>query len=178
MFQLGRPDILPVDDFGVRNGFRLAYGLRKMPHPKALAIFGERWSPHRSAAAWYLWRAVELHRAGALPKPAEPIKLPRIAKRLRRLTQRLEKKVSAKLKDASRKLGAPTRAGKRSTLRTSERTALRRSERAALRTTKRAPLRAGKSTPLRAGKSTPLRSASKPSPLRRRAGRKPLRPSR
>src|SRR6185312_13051333 len=96
MFQLGRPDILPVDDFGVRNGFRLAYGLRKMPHPKALALFGERWSPHRSAAAWYLWRAVELHRAGTLPAPAERTKLPRIAKRLRRVAKRLRKKVRAK----------------------------------------------------------------------------------
>src|SRR5262245_39103906 len=84
MFQLGRPDILPVDDFGVRNGFRLAYGLRKMPHPKALAQFGERWSPHRSAAAWYLWRAVELHRAGTLPTPSERIRLPRLARKTRR----------------------------------------------------------------------------------------------
>ena len=102
MFQLGRPDILPVDDFGVRNGFRLAYGLRKMPHPKALALFGERWSPHRSAAAWYLWRAVELHRAGTLPKPAEPAKLPRVARRLRRVTKRLKKKVSAKTRTRAR----------------------------------------------------------------------------
>lgn len=110
MFQLGRPDVLPVDDFGVRNGFRLAYGLRKMPHPKALALFGERWSPHRSAAAWYLWRAVELHRAGTLPKPAAPTKLPRIAKRLRRVTKRLKTKVSAKA--AKRRLAkrAPPRA--------------------------------------------------------------------
>ena len=52
MFCLGRHDILPVDDFGVRNGFRLVYGLRKMPAPKALAAFGERWAPHRTAAAW------------------------------------------------------------------------------------------------------------------------------
>jgi DNA-3-methyladenine glycosylase II len=110
MFQLGRPDILPVDDFGVRNGFRLAYGLRKMPHPKALAVFGERWAPHRSAAAWYLWRAVELHRAGRLPKPKEPTKLPRIARRLRRVTKRLEKKVRAKLRNAKRPVNA--RAGK------------------------------------------------------------------
>ena len=58
-----------------------AYGLRKMPHPKALALFGERWSPHRSAAAWYLWRACELHRAGTLPVPKERTRLPRLAKR-------------------------------------------------------------------------------------------------
>src|SRR6266852_7940492 len=64
MFQLGRPDILPVDDFGVRAGFQFTYGLRKMPAPKALAAYGERWGPHRTAAAWYLWRACELKRAG------------------------------------------------------------------------------------------------------------------
>ena len=51
MFQLGRPDVLPVDDFGVRSGFRLTYGLRKMPPPRALAAYGERWKPHRTAAA-------------------------------------------------------------------------------------------------------------------------------
>jgi DNA-3-methyladenine glycosylase II len=99
MFQLDRPDILPVDDFGVRNGFRLAYGLRKMPAPKALALFGERWAPYRTAAAWYLWRAVELHRAGTLPVPAEPTRLPRLP-RLRRALKRLKKKVSTKLTNA------------------------------------------------------------------------------
>jgi DNA-3-methyladenine glycosylase II len=70
MFRLGRPDVLPVDDFGVRNGFRLAYGLRGMPTTRALAEYGARWAPYRSVAAWYLWRAVDLHRAGKLPAPA------------------------------------------------------------------------------------------------------------
>src|SRR5215470_43047 len=46
MFRLGRPDVLAVDDYGVRAGFRAAYGLRSMPHPKALAAFGERWRPY------------------------------------------------------------------------------------------------------------------------------------
>lgn len=68
IFQLGRPDVLPVDDFGVRNGFRLAYGLKGLPRPKALLEYGERWRPHRSAAAWYLWRAVDLHKEKTLPK--------------------------------------------------------------------------------------------------------------
>ncbi len=84
MFQLRRPDVLPVDDFGVRQGFRLAYGFRKMPAPKVLAMFGERWAPHRSAAAWYLWRAVDLHRAGQLPPPAQTSKLPRLARKRRK----------------------------------------------------------------------------------------------
>ena len=59
IFQLGRPDVLPVDDFGVRNGFRIAYGLRSMPMSKDVLRYGERWKPHRTAAAWYLWRAVD-----------------------------------------------------------------------------------------------------------------------
>ena len=95
MFQLGRHDVLPVDDFGVRNGFKLAYGLRKMPAPKVLAAFGARWTPHRSAAAWYLWRACELHKAGTLPTPNERTKMPRLPKR-RRATTRAKKKVAPK----------------------------------------------------------------------------------
>jgi DNA-3-methyladenine glycosylase II len=83
MFQLGRPDVLPVDDFGVRAGFRFAYGLRKIPAPKALALYGQRWAPYRSTAAWYMWRALELKRAGKLPAPVERIRMPRV-RRLRR----------------------------------------------------------------------------------------------
>ena len=59
IFQLGRPDVLPVDDFGVRNGFSLAYKKRAMPKPKALLQFGKRWRPHGTTAAWYLWRAAD-----------------------------------------------------------------------------------------------------------------------
>jgi DNA-3-methyladenine glycosylase II len=65
MFTLGRPDVLPVDDYGVRNGFRIAYGKRQLPKPKALAKFGERWAPYRTTASWYLWRAVDLHRSAS-----------------------------------------------------------------------------------------------------------------
>jgi len=57
IFTLGRLDVLPVDDFGVREGFRHAYSRRTQPTPKALRVFGERWKPYRSVAAWYLWRA-------------------------------------------------------------------------------------------------------------------------
>jgi DNA-3-methyladenine glycosylase II len=59
IFQLGRKDVLPVDDFGVRNGFRIAYKKREMPKPKELLKFGERWRPHGTTAAWYLWRAAD-----------------------------------------------------------------------------------------------------------------------
>ena len=109
MFQLGRPDVLPVDDFGIRNGFRLSFGLRKMPAPKALALFGERWAPHRSTAAWYLWRAVELHRHGKLPKPSTPTRLPRLP-RLRRAVKTLKKRVRAKLTGRAVSKRSPARA--------------------------------------------------------------------
>jgi DNA-3-methyladenine glycosylase II len=59
IFQLGRPDVLPVDDFGVRSGFRIAYQKRGMPKPKELLAFGGRWKPHRTTAAWYLWCAAD-----------------------------------------------------------------------------------------------------------------------
>lgn len=59
IFQLGRPDVLPVDDFGVRNGFRIAYRRRSMPTPKHVLEYGERWRPYRTAASWYLWRAAD-----------------------------------------------------------------------------------------------------------------------
>ncbi|HWL62821.1 MAG TPA: hypothetical protein VNQ32_08490 [Steroidobacteraceae bacterium] len=70
MFHLGRLDVMPADDYGVRNGFRLAYGLKGLPKPKALLAYAERWKPYRSAGAWYLWRAVELHQQGLLPRRA------------------------------------------------------------------------------------------------------------
>jgi DNA-3-methyladenine glycosylase II len=66
IFQLGRPDVLPVDDFGVRNGFRMAYKLDKMPTAKEVRLYGERWAPHRTTAAWYLWRTAD--QAKAQPK--------------------------------------------------------------------------------------------------------------
>jgi len=60
MFTLGREDVLPATDFGVRKGFALTYGLKEMPSPKELLAHGEKWRPHRTTAAWYLWRAVDL----------------------------------------------------------------------------------------------------------------------
>lgn len=60
IFYLGRPDVLPVTDLGVRKGFMLAYGLDDLPKPTALADYGTRWQPYRSVASWYLWRANDL----------------------------------------------------------------------------------------------------------------------
>lgn len=59
IFQLGRHDVLPVHDFGVRTGFRHAYKKREMPTPKELLAFGEIWRPHRTTASWYLWCAAD-----------------------------------------------------------------------------------------------------------------------
>ena len=63
MFTLGRPDVLPVDDFGIRLGYKIAYGKRVLPKPRVLARLGEIWAPYRTTASWYLWRAVDLHRS-------------------------------------------------------------------------------------------------------------------
>ena len=59
IFTLGRPDVLPVDDFGIREGYRLLHNLPQQPKPRALAAAGEIWAPHRSTASWYLWRAAD-----------------------------------------------------------------------------------------------------------------------
>jgi len=59
IFQLGRPDVLPADDYGVRNGYRLTYGLEAIPTPKQMQRRGEIWKPYRTVAAWYLWRAAD-----------------------------------------------------------------------------------------------------------------------
>ena len=65
IFKLGRPDVLPIDDFGVREGFRILRGLDAQPKPKALLELTRHWSPWRSVGAWYMYRAVEEARAQA-----------------------------------------------------------------------------------------------------------------
>lgn len=62
LFDLGRPDVWPVDDYGVRKGFAKTFGRRKLPTPKQLMKFGEKWRPYRSMAAWYFWRALDDNR--------------------------------------------------------------------------------------------------------------------
>ncbi len=76
MFSLGRPDVLPVDDFGVRDGWRVIQGLPAPPRPRELAAIGQAWSPFRSTAAWYLWRASE---AGKKTKTKPTATLPATA---------------------------------------------------------------------------------------------------
>ncbi len=68
MVRLGRPDILPATDLGIRKGFALLYGYAEPPPPDVLLEHGERWRPYRSVASWYLWRGLELG-DGLLPPP-------------------------------------------------------------------------------------------------------------
>lgn len=65
IFRLGRPDVLPLDDFGVRKGFGIMTGARDMPTKKDLEAYGARWAPYRSVASFYAWRAVDRARAVA-----------------------------------------------------------------------------------------------------------------
>lgn len=70
MSRLGRPDVLPVQDYGIRKGFQRVYGHKDVPKPQVILEHGERWRPYRSIASWYLWRAVEEKQA----KPKHKVK--------------------------------------------------------------------------------------------------------
>jgi DNA-3-methyladenine glycosylase II len=59
IFHLGRPDVLPVGDLGVRRAVERAYNLEGLPSPEELEALGERWRPHRSLASLYLWRSLD-----------------------------------------------------------------------------------------------------------------------
>jgi DNA-3-methyladenine glycosylase II len=69
IFTLGRPDVLPATDYGIRKGFALTYGWKELPSPKELLKEGEKWRPYRTTAAWYLWRSLEL------PRKAPPLQV-------------------------------------------------------------------------------------------------------
>ena len=69
LFTLCRPDVMPVTDYGVRKGFQVLYRKRKLPTPKQLAKFTEKWRPYRSVAALYLWRIADsAKKKKSLPK--------------------------------------------------------------------------------------------------------------
>ena len=59
IFRLGRPDVLPATDYGVRKGFAKVYRRKELPAPKELLAAGEKWRPYRTVASWYFWRALE-----------------------------------------------------------------------------------------------------------------------
>ena len=73
MFRLGRPDILPVDDLGVRKGAQVLDKLGEMPKPRELAERGEKWGPYRTLAGLYLWRIAD-SQVAEKPKAAAPVK--------------------------------------------------------------------------------------------------------
>ncbi len=81
IFRLGRPDVLPIHDLGVRKGWSITYGKKHMPKPKELLAFGERWRPYRTIASWYMWRACQ--RAGnAAMRKIRPAKVRNPRKRI------------------------------------------------------------------------------------------------
>jgi DNA-3-methyladenine glycosylase II len=59
MSRLGRPDVLPIHDYGIQKGFQRVYGHKEVPKPQVILEHAERWRPYRSIASWYLWRALE-----------------------------------------------------------------------------------------------------------------------
>ena len=59
IFRLGRPDVLPATDYGIRKGFQRAFRTRGLPTPAQVLRRGERWRPYRTVASWYLWRALD-----------------------------------------------------------------------------------------------------------------------
>jgi 3-methyladenine DNA glycosylase/8-oxoguanine DNA glycosylase len=108
LFRLGRPDVLAVDDYGVRKGFAKIHNLPELPKPKELLAYGERWRPYRSVACWYLWRAAEMKdlpfAAGAKTVASKPT-VPRKAaaqKATRAVRQRGARSVGAKSAKAGR----------------------------------------------------------------------------
>jgi DNA-3-methyladenine glycosylase II len=87
IFRLGRPDVLPIHDLGVRKGWSITYGKKHMPKPKELLAFGERWRPYRTVASWYMWRACQRAGNAAMrkirPAPARRKPKPTSTKRKR-----------------------------------------------------------------------------------------------
>jgi 3-methyladenine DNA glycosylase/8-oxoguanine DNA glycosylase len=98
IFRLGRPDVLPIHDYGVQKGFALTYGKKVIPKPRALAAFGERWRPYRTVASWYMWRAIEHY--GKTRKVAKNAKA---AKKSAKAMKKSNKKSAAKKHSARKK---------------------------------------------------------------------------
>jgi DNA-3-methyladenine glycosylase II len=90
IFRLGRPDVFPIHDLGVKKGWSITYGKKHMPKPKELLAFGERWRPYRTVASWYMWRACQRagHAAMRKIRPAK-VRKRKHAKPERRNNQRL-----------------------------------------------------------------------------------------
>jgi DNA-3-methyladenine glycosylase II len=104
IFRLGRPDVLPIHDYGVQKGFALTYGKKVIPKPRELAAFGERWRPYRSVASWYMWRAVELY-----GKTRKVAKATSAKKKRKKAGKSKAKKTIRKTKVERKKVGAAKR---------------------------------------------------------------------
>jgi DNA-3-methyladenine glycosylase II len=70
MFRLGRPNVLPELDLGIRKAIQRAYRLRKLPDARRVREIGAAWAPHATIACWYLWRSLESDGATRAPKRA------------------------------------------------------------------------------------------------------------
>jgi DNA-3-methyladenine glycosylase II len=108
LFRLGRPDVLPDLDLGVRKAIQLAYGLRRLPTPKEVIVLGASWSPYASVAAWYLWRSLEL------PDAAQMLRRPSVKKRrgTRRATGRGRSAAGGARSTPKKKRAPPARTAK------------------------------------------------------------------
>lgn len=97
MFRLGRPDVLPDLDLGIRKAIQLAYRLRRMPNSDRVLAIGAAWAPHRTIASWYLWRSLEQPAARATPRKRARKAAPAAAKKtLRRRTKSARKTARAR----------------------------------------------------------------------------------
>ena len=112
MFNLRRPDILPVDDLGVRTAVLKAYGMAAAPLPKELREFGERWKPHRTAASWYLWQSMRLT---TMVSEAEAASSATPAKR-KMLAKEIKAKPKAIAKPPAARIGQSSKAGRASAI--------------------------------------------------------------
>jgi DNA-3-methyladenine glycosylase II len=113
MFNLHRPDVLPVDDLGVRNAVARLYGMSAPPPPKELRVFGQRWSPYRTVASWYLWQSLNVvapdgaaARTVAKPASAKTTKTNPAARKSVRAKPAKAKSASAKAKSVTVKTSA------------------------------------------------------------------------
>jgi len=132
MFRLGRPNVLPDLDLGVRKAIQLAYGLRKLPTPNEVLVRGDVWSPYASFAAWYLWRSLELPDATSMrkrPAPKAGRRKPAVRKAARKSqprasVRRRRARTAPSVSTRGRARGHPvktTTAGRRSTARAKRR---------------------------------------------------------
>ncbi len=75
MFRLGRTDVMPSGDYGVRKGFAITYGDGvTLPSPQQLEEYAECWRPYRSIGSWYMWRAIEVNRLNTVPEHKTVVK--------------------------------------------------------------------------------------------------------